>query len=135
MTLATARLVGQSYPRESGFSECAVGANPVLVTNYDWITYVREYLDRVWVDDNEKRMAASDAPRGSLETLVYPADTRVQGSLTDYPRLQPGYDVGLYGELLSRLPVRAVTPKGWDYQGGQRLADCAARFGYQVSAG
>lgn len=133
ISVQTAVLLGQSYPREAAFSECAVGSSPVAVTNYNWITYARETPDRVWVDDNEKSMTGEEVPWESFGTLIFPADTRVRGSLTNFPQLQPGYDVGRYGELLDRLPVRVLTPRGWEYRGGQRLAGCAARFGYPLA--
>src|SRR5579862_3606360 len=50
MTVRTAVVVTQDYFQEARFSECAVGSAPVLTTDIQWVTYIREYPDHLWYD-------------------------------------------------------------------------------------
>lgn len=134
MNLNRANVIGAGYFREAEFSQCAVGDAPVVATYYNWITFARENLDRVWIDE-AATMRLPDSRWDSFETLVSPHGG--QWSFSRFPNVLPEYDVAHYQAVLDRLPVHVVTPRGsgWDYWGGQRLKDCAARSGYKVVSG
>lgn len=137
MTLPRARLSERGYFQDAAFSACAAADAPVLATSYHWMTYAREYPDQVWVDDaaSAKLAGISEARWRSFETLAAPHAGDDRATLNHFPTMAEGYDVARYQQLLQRLPVHVLTPRGWDYWGGPRLADCAERFGYEASAG
>ena len=129
------------YTRAAAFSECTIGDAPVIVTSYFWASYVRGRWDQVWVEEGNRQLDASVWER--TETLVYPANPRAMGSLSYFPfateepnrAITTGFDRSRYGSLILSLPVTVTTKESmfeWRYLGGQRLADCAARYGYAV---
>jgi len=120
-----------AYEHDVAFSACAVADRPVLATDWNWSTFMRGTIDSAWVDETEPQM--DRAPWDTFETLVYPASPDHPMSLARLPTVQLPYDVPHYTALLARLPYVVVADSGWRYHGGQRLAECAARFGYRVS--
>ena len=121
------------YTQAVAFSECAIGDASVIVTTYQWASYVRGSWDRVWVLEGDRPLNSSVWE--NTETLVYAANPRAQGSLTYFPDIPAGFDKSRLGLLMLKLPVTVSTKESmyeWRYLGGQRLADCAVRYGYNT---
>jgi hypothetical protein len=131
MTVDRAITGSSTYERDVAFSACVVDNRPVLTTDWHWSTFMRGTIDSAWADESD--LDVDKAPWDTFETLVYPANPDHPMSLARLPQVQLPFDVPHYTALLARLPYTVVTTSGWRYHGGPRLAECADRFGYQVS--
>jgi uncharacterized membrane protein len=137
ITISQATAGTAAYLREAAFSACAVNNRPALATDWTWIGHIRGTPDTVWIDAGGD-MPVERVPWQDIETLVYPANPLHQLSLTRFPLMQRPFDRSHYAALLARLPYTMVTDPligvdtHWRYHGGERLAECAARFGYRV---
>jgi hypothetical protein len=137
-TWDTARQSSGEYRQAVAFSECAVGRAPALATAYGWSAYARAPWSVIRFDQGVVGMfdglvyGPDLAAWERVETLVSPVDATRPGSLANFPHMSGRYDVSRYAALIDRLPLQ-VTAGGWRYLGGQRLADCAARYGYPVT--
>lgn len=129
----SANALSPEYNRAVAFTTCALGSAPTVVTSYYWMSYVRGQWDRVFID--EAMEPIEPYVWDTAETLVYPVTPLIYGSLVNYPKLEWPYDLKKYGALLDRMPytVTIPTPVPWRYHGGQRLAECAAEYDYDLS--
>jgi uncharacterized membrane protein len=138
-SFASARVTTSEYLRAVELSTCAVGDAPVLATSLYWASYPRGRWDTVWMDDFGQPV--SPAIWESVETLVFPGNPLVTGSLASFPVVtlpfvSVTYSASDYAALMDRLPVTVTIEQSayrWRLLGGQRLAECAARFGYPTS--
>jgi hypothetical protein len=134
--LAAALSQANEYYRATELTACAVGDAPVVVTNYNWATYIRGFWSQVWVDSKgrtEYEPPIDPATWERVETLVYPGTVGTAGTFLNFPQTTGPYDVSRYAALMDRLPVTVEIQESsyrWNYLGGERLADCAAKFGY-----
>jgi hypothetical protein len=123
------------YRRAIGFTSCAAADRPLLATDFSFSAYPRGRLDMVWFDAGRVPVPGVAVPAeqwARFGTLVYPTDPIEPRTLSNYPSLAADLDAARYDELLGRLDSTATVQR-WTYRGGQRLADCAAAFGYSVT--
>jgi hypothetical protein len=122
------------YTRLVALTTCAIGNGPVIATNYSWASLVRGQWDQIYFDEGGRPIAP--AIWESAELLVSPTEGATAGSFASFPVTLGAYDVSRYAALMDRLPVAVITDQSafrWRYLGGERLATCAAQFGYAAT--
>jgi uncharacterized membrane protein len=119
------------HTQMAAFTTCAIGDAPVIATSYSFAALLRGQWDRVYFDEGGAQIRP--IVWQSAETLITPGDGDTAGSFASFPTTSGPYDVGRYATLMDRLPIAVATDQSayqWRYLGGERLAACAAEFGY-----
>lgn len=125
------------YLPEVHFVDCAMGDGTVLVTRYNWATFLRRDYDRVRFDEGALDQQPTPEEWAQFSLLVFPTAPIDGGNVLNFSGVKqnvPAYNTAAYAALRRRLPV-LVDAQDYYYEGGDQLAACAQQFGYPIIAG